>query len=449
MIESETVEFKKSTSELKEGVVSIVAILNKHGKGELYFGIMDSGKIAGQDVSQATIREVSQAISGSIEPKIYPEIEKIIIEGKYCVKVAFQGQDTPYYAYGRAYIRVGDEDKKLDAKSLEKFIIEKKTSNNLWDNKICNGAKLGDIDVRSLKKFISFVKQSKRLDITSEKKDVLLKKLGLMHDNKMTNASILLFGKDPKKFFHNTFLRCGRFKDNAKEEFFDIKDFDGNIFENLDSSIKFLQDHLRVSARIEGLLRREKWEIPIEALREAMINALIHRDYLSSGFTYIEVYDSEIIIKNPGQLPKQLTIKSLYVEHGSFPKNPLLAQILYYTGLIDIWGRGTVNISRTLSKEGLEKPIFDESSGYFRIIFKRPKKAIGDTLGEKLGEKLGENFLKIMQLIQENKHVTTKQLSEKIGISTTAIDNNILKLKKKGLIKRIGPDKGGYWEINN
>lgn len=124
--ESETVELKKSTSELKEAIISISSILNKHGKGEVYFGIKNNGAVVGQSISEKTVREVSRTISENIEPKIYPIVNKIVFNCKNCIKVEFQGHNTPYFAYGRAYIRVGDEDRQLSAKEAEIF-SERKT----------------------------------------------------------------------------------------------------------------------------------------------------------------------------------------------------------------------------------------------------------------------------------------------------------------------------------
>ena len=123
--ESETLEFKKSTSELKEGVISIAAILNKHQKGRLYFGIKNDGTVIGQEISEKTLRDISKSISDKIEPKIYPEINKVDIAGKSCIEVQFHGSIVPYYAFGRAYIRVSDEDRQLSAKEIERLILKK------------------------------------------------------------------------------------------------------------------------------------------------------------------------------------------------------------------------------------------------------------------------------------------------------------------------------------
>ncbi|MEK6937809.1 MAG: ATP-binding protein [Nanoarchaeota archaeon] len=151
MKESETLELKKSTSELKEGIISIAAILNKHQEGELYFGVRNDGTIIGQEISERTIREVSKAISDHIEPKVFPTIHEV--ENKV-IKVEFTGNNSPYYAYGRAYIRVGDEDKQLSAKELENLILRKNKEKLRWDNRVCEKAKLSDINEERVKWFV-------------------------------------------------------------------------------------------------------------------------------------------------------------------------------------------------------------------------------------------------------------------------------------------------------
>src|SRR3989338_5461760 len=229
--ESETIELKKSTSELKEALVSISAILNKHQKGEIYFGVKNDGTVAGQDVSERTIREISKAISDSIEPKIYPKVSKLELDGKSCIWVEFSGEETQYYAYGRYYIRVGDENRLLSAKELENFILKKNRDKLRWDNQVCKNAALDDIDNNAINKFVELTNDSKRINISNENKEKILKNLNLIKDNQLTNAAILLFGKKPSKFFNNAVIKCGRFRGVTKEEFIDMKDFEGNLFD--------------------------------------------------------------------------------------------------------------------------------------------------------------------------------------------------------------------------
>ena len=184
MRESETLELKKSTSELKEAIISIASILNKHQKGELYFGVRNDGIIVGQTVTESTIREISKTISDNIEPKIFPKINEITLEAKKCVHVEFYGNNVPYYAYGRAYVRVGDEDRQLSAKEIEKVILEKNKDRMAWDKEICKEAKISDISTKKLKWFLK--KAGKHFDTVENS----FKKLGLISQGKLLNTKI-------------------------------------------------------------------------------------------------------------------------------------------------------------------------------------------------------------------------------------------------------------------
>jgi ATP-dependent DNA helicase RecG len=194
--ENETLELKKSTSELKEAVISIASMLNKHGYGEVYFGIKNDGTVVGQGVSEKTIRDISQSIGENIEPKIFPEITSIQVKGKDCIYVKFSGAEKPYYAFGKAYIRVGDEDRQLSAKEIENIILKKHKNHLRWDNRVCENASLQDISAAKLKKFL----ETSGLEFTSIenskipgklKENFLLKELAIS----LYQQDILSFGK--------------------------------------------------------------------------------------------------------------------------------------------------------------------------------------------------------------------------------------------------------------
>ena len=170
-------------------------MLNKHGQGEVYFGIFDDGKVVGQTVTENTIREISKTISDNLEPKIFPKINEVFLEGKSCVHIEFSGEDVPYYAYGRAYVRVGDEDKKISPQELEHFILRKNKDKLRWDIEICVKAKLKDIDEEKVNVFVN----AAGLKYYSVKSS--LEKLGLMKEGKLLNTTVLLFGKHPENFF--------------------------------------------------------------------------------------------------------------------------------------------------------------------------------------------------------------------------------------------------------
>ena len=184
MMESEELELKRSTSNLKKAIISISAMLNKHGVCEVYFGISNDGTIIGQDVTEKTLRSVSQAISNHIEPKIFPVIKKRSFDSKDCVYVRASGENKPYYAYGRVYLRVGDEDRLSTPKKIEKLIIQKNRDKNYWDN-FPSDISEDDINEKELIDFVRRGKEAGRLEFDYRSKSVTLNKLGLLKDEKL------------------------------------------------------------------------------------------------------------------------------------------------------------------------------------------------------------------------------------------------------------------------
>ena len=290
--ETETLELKKSTSELKEAVISVASMLNKHGKGVLYFGIRNDGKALGQEVGEKTIRDVSQAISENIEPRIYPKIAKEDIDGKICIKVEFSGSNKPYYAYGRAYIRVGDEDRQLSAKEIEEMILRKNKDKLRWDTEVCEKATVSDISPKKLKSYV------RKAHLRYDSLENALQKLGLLSDGKILNAAVLLFGRKPEKFFPNARLRCAVFATTDTHLPLDMQDYKGDIFTLIETAQQYILQNIHVGMRLEGLYRVDVPEISQEAFREAIINAFCHRDYREYDSVNIAIFRDRLEIRS-------------------------------------------------------------------------------------------------------------------------------------------------------
>ncbi|MCK5699053.1 MAG: putative DNA binding domain-containing protein [Candidatus Aenigmarchaeota archaeon] len=458
MQETETLEFKKSTSELKEALISIVSILNKHKKGKLLFGIKPNGEIVGQTATEKTIRDVAKTISDHIEPKIYPQVRKEKIENKDCIIVEFTGNDGPYSAYGRFYKRVADEDRQLSAMQLENLILEKNKEKMRWDTDICAKAKLSDI---SEEKLITFLEKSGK---SFDGIESSFKKLNLMSDNKLLNAAVILFGKNPADFFPNARLRCAVFGTTNTSYIIDMQDYKDDIFNLIDQAENYILKNIHIGMKLDGLRRVDVPEINQKAFREAIINAFCHRDYWKYDSVNIAIFKDRLEIRSPGLLYGDLTINRIRKENVSVRRNELIADIFHDVHYVEKWGKG---ISLILDKEPNTQ--FKEVATLFITVFKRKtieeateesmEKTIPESseekwseklvekLVEKVGRKLSENQVKILKLMLVNRYVSKKEISEKIGISTTAIDKNISKLKESGVLKRIGPDKGGHWEV--
>jgi len=461
--ETESLELKKSTSEVKEAIISISAILNKHQKGELYFGIKNDGKIVGQDVSEQTIRDVSKAISDNIEPKIYPKINKVSLSGKNCIYVAFSGSESPYFAYGRAYIRVGDEDKQLSAKELEKLFLIKNESNQRWDNRYSD-IKISQIDKKLLRNYVERGKSAGRINFDFKSVQATLKRLKLIRDDRILNAAELLFCED------NPFeVQAAVFAGRDKTTFLDIKVFKGSLFDLLKQSELYISERMNWRVEFKDFKRVEIPEIPVETIREALVNSLCHRDYFRAEGNKIAIFRDRIKIYNPGEFPARFE-PSDYIRGNaeSVHRNPLISEILYFSKDVERWGTGIKRIY-DICKEHAVKVEFKKEKGGFSTVFYRTtsgefadegidnglgkggegelEKGMKDT-GNQFPEKVPrKSSQKILDFIKENPELTITELAQRTGISDRAVKKNIKKLKDDGLLKRVGPDKGGYWEV--
>lgn len=439
--ESETIEFKKSTSELKEAIISIVSILNKHQKGELYFGIKKDGKVIGQSISEKTLRDISKSISDHVEPKIFPKIHEKEIDNKKCIVIEFEGNNIPYYAYGRAYMRVADEDKLISAKEIERIIIEKNKDKLRWDKEICKDATLKDIDKDKLKLFLKTAKEERNFDVNpnvSVKEG--LSRLHLLDKDKITNAAVLLFGKNPQKFFANSKIRCARFKGIDSLDFIDMKVLDGTIPELRDKVMKFVLEHIKHGVYFDANKRYDKWEYPIRAIEEAVTNALAHRDYYSNAEVQLSIFDDKIEIWNPGELLKPLSLEDLKKEHQSIPRNELIADSLFLIRYIEKWGRGTNRIIEEMLEHKLPEPVFMIKAGSFVIRLIGPGKQFEEEIEK---EKLhildiNERQKKAIEYIKMNGKITNREYRELFNVSHKTAHLELTDLVREGIVKQMG-----------
>ena len=297
--ESETVELKRSTAELKEAIISIAAILNKNKKGTVLFGVRDNGIPTGIHITTRMLREISQTIANSIEPKIYPEITVENIRNQNCIRVSFEGHEQPYFAQGRAYIRTADEDRQLSAKELENIILRKSAIR--WDTKISDTT-INEIHEPTLKEFIKKANDAQRIKFKYTNKKEVLEKLELIKEERITNAAKLLFSKkEPIQ------VQAAVFAGTDKVTFLDIKRFKGNIFQLLKLSESYIKERINWRAKLVTRTREEIPEIPLRAITETLVNSFCHRDYQAPESNKIAIYKNKIEIWNPGGFPEGYT----------------------------------------------------------------------------------------------------------------------------------------------
>ncbi len=461
--ETETTEFKKSLAELQQGLISLAAMLNKHGQGELWFGIAPNGNAVGLTISEKTLRDVSQAIGAHIEPRIYPVIAEQKVGDKSCLYIRVTGQQKPYFAQGRAYIRVADEDRQMSARELESLILKQNRAALRWDNEP-SALTVDALNETKIRKFVE------RARLPWDNASNALTKLDLLHEGKLTNAAGLFFTDTPIQ------LRCAVFASTSSATIIDRHDFDGDILELIEEAEKYTLKNMHIGMRLEGLRRVDVPEISREALREAIINAFCHRDWRDPDYIQIAIYKNRIEIRNPGGLYDGLTLEEMRKGNVSHRRNPLIAELFRRIEMVEAWGRGM-----PLILENAPDVEFKEIAKLFVASFARPSFAMetspemlettletpettletpettletSETTLEPQGTTLEtpnnhpENTnARVLALIRQQPGITTPALATAIGLSTDGIKYHLTQLRRSGKLRHVGPTKGGHWEI--
>ncbi len=435
--ESETVELKKSTAEMKEAVIAVAAILNKHKAGQLYFGIKNDGTVVGQDVSEQTLRDVSRTLSEHIEPRIYPRVEKVRLEGKTCIRVRFSGHDAPYLAHGRAFIRVADEDRQLSARELERMFLSRNKDAMRWEAELSD-KKLSTVDASTVRNLVKRGNIAGRIDHKFTNVKSTLKKLELMKDNRLLKAAEVLFCKD-----NPLEVQAAVFAGTDKLTFLDINQFKGTLFSLLERSETYVKEHMDWKVEFGGLERKEIPEVPLKALREALVNSLCHRDFRIPKGNEVAIFKDRIEIYNPGGFPEGYKPEDFIKgEERSMSPNPLVAGTLFKSKDIEKWGSGLKRIANECAENGVKVEFKILKSGFLVTFYRRPQSGFLPSTGQKTRQKAGQ----IIELIRRDPKISANELAKKIGLSLKGIQWHLNKLKKQKAIKRIGPDRGGHWE---
>jgi ATP-dependent DNA helicase RecG len=441
--ESETVELKKSLSEFKQGLVSMAAILNKHRAGTLWFGVRNDGTATGIDINEKTLRDLSQSISAHIEPKIFPRISEVTLDGNRCLKIEFAGDDIPYFAYGRAFMRVADEDRRLSVKQLKDVIAAQSRESLRWDNqpgKII----LADLDPDKIKRFVE------RAKLSWDTSQNALSKLELVKDGQLLNAARLFFGAKPIQ------LRCAVFMSTESSTIIDRHDFDGDILELIEEAQKYILKNIHIGMRLDGLRRVDMPEIAVEALREAIINAFCHRDYYDPDYIQVAVFKDRVEIRNPGRLFGNLTIADLRKGNVSQRRNPLIANLFRRIEMVEAWGRGM-----PLILKHAPDVVLREVGNLFIVSFSRPSfseqpeeetiqkelPASHKTSQKTIHKELTPTEEAVVEIIKKNPSITRKELAARLKLSEAGVRYNTDKLRSKGILRRVGGKKAGRWEV--
>jgi len=431
--EAQDKEFKEIWKD--EYLKTLCAFANSEG-GVLYIGIRKDGTPVGVENPEKFLEILPNKIRNKLG--IIPDIKLELMKNKEIIKIIIKPSEMPVFYKGRFYIRSGSTTQEVNGYDLMRIIMKKHKIS--WDS-LPSEAGTDEIDEATVERFKVMAKG--RLAILgNESHKNILENLEFIKDGKLTNAAILLFGKNPQKFYLNSISRVGRFKTST--EILDTVIIKGNLFEQVDALVNAIKKHINVRYVIEDVQRKDVWDYPLPAIREACINALIHRDYMDSAEIQIKIYDDHIWFWNPGGLPEGITIEDLKKEHASRPRNKLIAMTFYYAGLIERWGTGTKRIVDLCKEQGLPEPEFKEEFGGFSVVFWK------DIYNEEYLRKLGlsERQIKAVLYVKENGKITNREYQKINNCSRNTASNDLKKLVLKGVLKESGKKgAGSYYEI--
>lgn len=424
--ETELVEFKKTTGELKEGIVSLASMLNKNGKGILYFGVRNDGEVVGQQIGDRTMREISQGIAHAIRPQIIPTIIMELCDDKNVIKVTATGDERPYSAFGKYYIRSADEDREISPPQLRNLMLS--VSDSI-------------VNIESNNQNLTF-DQLKTLyagnDLTL-RENTFAQNLNLLTRNGTYNlmANILA---DANSYS----IKVAVFRGTDKTDLIKRNEYG---YKCMLVAVKQVLDYMEAlndtTVDLGGSLRKESKLFDFPCFREAWLNACLHNRWSKQTPPAVYVFDNRIEIISIGGLPDGLTLDEFY-EGKSKPVNLELQQIMVQLDYIEQTGHGVPLIVSRYGKE-----VFDITENFITVTIPLKKSEIGKINVSNAKKQIFDEYdEKILRIMREDSSVKVSEISKKIGVGTTTVTKRIRRLKEQGMIERAGSKKDGRWMVN-
>ena len=441
-MESQTLEWKESWRD--EYLKTLCAFANASG-GTLEVGRNDNGVLVNVESIDKLLVNLPNKIKNAMA--IVADIAVNIEDGKEYLSITVGAHPFPISYHGVYYIRSGSTTQELTGSALDEFLLRKQ--GKTWDGVPVPYVKFDDFESDAFKAFrrkavASARLTAKDLEITDE---MLLRNLRLMEGGYFKRAALLLFHQDPENWVPGAYLKIGYFENSV--DLLHQDEIHGPLITMADKAedLVYLK-YFKGIISYEGLQRIENYPIPRQAFREAVLNAIIHRDYSTGNPIHIHIYPDKVLIYNDGKLPETWTVEDLFLPHTSKPYNPLIAGTFFRSGQIEAWGRGIEKITEACKSWGKPEPFYRIRANEVMIGFNTDVsivKNIADSIVENIG--INAMQVKIIELMQANPKITAKLIAQAVGIAPRNVQVNIQSLKTLGLVERIGSAKGGRWEV--
>ena len=424
-METELIEFKKTTGELKEGIVSLASMLNKNGKGTLYFGVRNDGEVLGQQIGDRTLREISQGIANAIKPQIIPTIIIELRDDKNVIKVSAEGDEKPYSAYGKYYMRSADEDREISPQQLRNLMLSVSDS-------------IASIEANNQALTFEQLKMLYAGNNLTLRENTFEQNLNLLTRDGTYNLMAAILAD-----VNSYSIKVAVFRGTDKTDLVRRNEYG---YKCMLVAVKQVLDYMEALndtvVDVEGSLRKETKLFDFPCFREAWLNACLHNRWSRQTPPAVYMFENRIEILSVGGLPDGLTLEEFY-EGKSKPVNLELQQIMVQLDYIEQTGHGVPLI---VSKYG--KEAFDITENFITVTIplnreiksksdvKKDKKLLTDSKDKEL-----------LMLMKENSSISVSEMSRQVGLGTTTITKRIRRLKEEGFVERKGAKKKGQWIV--
>lgn len=430
--ESQICKFKSNFN--VETIETLVAFANSKG-GKVLIGISNKAEILGVNINTESIQNWINEIKSKTTPSLIPEVDSVIIEGKTIVVMFVPEYPIkPIAVRGKYFKRIANSNHLLTVSEVVDLHLS--SFNTSWDFYLNDRFTLEDISLDKVQETID--KLNLRGRNIYDDPMTFLYKSNFLRERKIANATLLLFSSCDNIF---STIEMGRFqtdiiiKDSIRSK--------SDIITQLDQVTDFIKKHINKEIIISGKSQNtERWQYPIEAVREIVANMIVHRDYSLSTDSMIKIFDDKIIFFNPGGLPQNMTIeKLLSFDYQSSPRNKLIADLFKDLGIIEKYGSGIKRIISYCREHGLPMPLFNDLEYGFEVILFASKR-------DNVTDNVTDTRLRlIMEHVKIDNKISTTQLASLLKVTKRTILRDIEKLKECGKIIRIGNEKSGFWEI--
>ena len=437
MSETQNIEYKSSWRD--EYLKWICGFANANG-GTIFIGKDDSGNVIGISDSKRLMEEIPNKVKDTLGILVDVNLDKTK-QGEF-IEIVVEPYPYPVNYKGQYHVRSGSTKQELKGAALDKFLLQKKGKR--WDGVPVPKVSVKDLKQETFEFFRKRAFKSQRIDEDSltDSNEHLIENLQLKEGEYLIRAAILLFHSNPEKFVTGAYIKIGYFQSDDDLKFQD--EIHGNLFEQIEKTMDLLfTKYIKAEISYEGINRVEKFEYPKEAVREALMNAIAHKDYSGGVPIQISVYSDKVIFWNEGQLPDNWTVKILLEKHASRPYNPDIANALFRSGYIESWGRGTIKIIKECKQAGIPEPVFSYDSSDISVEFRK------DIYNEKYLQSLDLNERQVTAVlyVKEKGRITNKEYQDINNISDRSASRDLENLIARGIFKRIGDKRGAYYKI--